>query len=94
MHVAGGDNANQRFLSAKGEHHVQHAAIGCLSKRMKTQLRLAVPRIRDNDQRITKEHGFRFRLGNVTLLSALSSVPFVPVEAFNPIRCDHICILS
>jgi hypothetical protein len=33
-------------------------------------------------------------LRNVMLLSALSRVPFVPVEAFNPIQCEHMCILS
>ena len=93
MHVAGGDYADQRFLSAKREHYVQHATVGCFSERMKTRLRFAVPRIRNQEQRITKEHSFRFRLRNVMLLSALSSVPFVPVEAFNPIQCDHVCIL-
>jgi hypothetical protein len=93
MHIAGGDYADQRFLSAKREYHVQHAAVGRSSERMKTWLRFAVPRIRNQEQRITKEHRFRFRLRNVMFLSALSSVPFVPVEAFNPIQCDHVCIL-
>ncbi len=94
MHVAGGDYADQRILSAKCEHYVQHAPVACLPERMKTGFRLAVPRIRNNEQRITKEHGFRLSLRNVMLFSALSSIPFVPVEAFNPIQYDHVGILS
>jgi hypothetical protein len=94
MHVAGADHADKRFLSTKREHQVQHAAVGCFSERMKTGLRLAVPGIWNNEQRITKEHGFRLSLRNVMFLSALSSIPFVPIKAFDPIQCDHTCILS
>jgi len=94
MHITCGYYADQRFLPAKCEHHVQHAAIGCFPERMITGLCLTVPRIRNNNQRITKEHGFRFRLRDVMLLGALSSVTFVPVEAFHSIQFDHICILS
>ena len=90
VHVAGGDYADQRFLSAKREYHVQHAAVGRFPERMKAGFHLAVPRIRNNHQRITKEHGFRFRLRNVMPLSALSIVPFVPFEAFHLIQCDHV----
>jgi hypothetical protein len=94
VHVAGGDNADQRSLSAKREYHMQHAAVGGLPQCMKTGFRLAVTRIWNSEQRITKKHGLRFRLRNVMLLNALSSISFIPIKSLNPIQHDHLCILS
>jgi len=49
MHVTGGNNADQRPLAAKGEYYMQQAPRSCPAKRVVARLRLAVPRIWNND---------------------------------------------
>ena len=93
MHVTGGNDADQRLLATKGEHDMQQAPRSCPAERMVARLRTAVPGIRNDDQRITEEHGFRFSLRNLVFLDALSSVAFVPFETLHPVQLNHACIL-
>ncbi len=93
MHVTGGDNTNQRFLTTKCEYHMQQPPGGSPPESMVAALRLAMPRIWNNDQRIREEHRFCLSLRYAVLLSAFSGVAFVPVKAFHTIQFIHWRIL-
>ena len=93
MHVSGRNDPNQRVLATQRKYDMKHASHRRPPERVVSALRLTVPRIRNNEERITEKQGFRFGLGNAVFLLALSRVAIIPLESFHPIQLDHKCIL-
>jgi hypothetical protein len=69
-------------------------SIICMAKGMKARFRLAMPRVRKQQQRFIEKYLLRFGLTDLMLVHAFARVSRIPLKALKMARIEHFSVYA
>jgi len=94
MHIAGRDETNLSSAKSYGERKVQQPSRRGLPQGVKAGLSLTVFHVRSEHERHIEENLLDFSLANLVFVCTFPIVTGIPIESFDFLEVDHLCIFS